>query len=793
MALVYDYGKEEKTNWIVAEQSYDPAYSGKIESLFALGNGYMGVRAATEERYAHEIRGSYVAGVFDAFPGEVTELANLPDWLTLEIVVEGERFSCVSGRVLSYLRLLDVRSGRLRREVQWESPAGRQIKLVFERFVSMDNLHLGALRVSIEPIGFSGRVEIRSGINGQVTNSGVQHFREGHLRLLPGGIIASITQTQESDIGICVAAAHRYLLDDTPLQVSERVKTDRRRIDIEAEVALSENQVLSIVKYGLVHTDRDIDGADADQADRDSVLLERAERAIDAAVATGYDELFAVHVAQWERIWDRIGIDIDGPGFDQLAVRFAQFQILQMTPRHDPSLSIAAKGLTGEGYKGHVFWDTEIFILPFFTFVMPSQAARLLEYRHRTLDGAREKARSAGYRGAMFAWESALTGEETTPTLGAVDIVSGRHIRIWSGDIEQHISVDVPYAVWHYYLATGDRGFLLSKGLEIMLETARFWASRLEWNESRGLYEITNIIGPDEYGEHVNNNCFTNYMVRWHLRNTVRLVAELSQEATDAVSRILARIAVDQPELDEWLAKAEKIAINIDAESGFIRQYDGFTEKRPVDLSKYHGKVGAITRDYGWEELMTMQVTKQADTVMLLYLRGDDFADSVKHLNWDYYEPKTLHDSSLSPAIHSVVASDMGDSAKAYDYFLRAARIDLGPNPDSSDPGLHAASLGGIWQAVVNGFAGVRIAADGGLRVSPRMAPSWSRLRFPMVYRGRALELEISDSRLLIRAHSEGEGPFEVECNGIKYAHPGAGALEIGLSPTDPKRFEEKA
>lgn len=792
MALVYDYGKEERRNWIVAEQSYDPAFSGKIESLFSLGNGYMGVRAATEERYAHEIRGSYAAGVFDAFPGEVTELANLPDWLTLEIVIEGERFSCASGRVLSYLRLLDLRSGSLRREVVWEAPSGRQTELVFERFISMDNLHLGALRVSIRPIGFSGTVGIRSGINGQVTNSGVQHFREGHLRLLPGGIIASITQTQESDIGICVAAAHRYLLDERPLQVSEKVKTDRRRIDIEAEVELSDSQALSIVKYGLVHTDRDSDDSAA-QGDRDTLLLERAETAIDAAAAAGYDELFATHDAQWERLWEQIGIDIDGPGFDQLAVRFAQFHIIQMAPRHNPSLSIAAKGLTGEGYKGHVFWDTEIFVLPFFTFVLPAQAARLLEYRYRTLDGAREKARSAGYRGAMFAWESALTGRETTPTLGAVDIVSGRHIRIWSGDIEQHISVDVPYAVWHYYLATGDRTFLLSMGLEIMLETARFWASRLEWNESRGLYEITDIIGPDEYGEHVNNNCYTNYMVRWHLQNTVRLVRKLSSEGVEKVSEVLKRIGVEGFELDEWLARSERIAINIDEGTGFIRQYDGFTEKRPVDLSKYHGKVGAITRDYGWEELMTMQVTKQADTVMLLYLRGDDFTDEIKHLNWDYYEPKTLHDSSLSPAIHSVVASDMRDPAKAYDYFLRAAQIDLGPNPDSSDPGLHAASLGGIWQAVVNGFGGVRITADGRLRVSPRMSPSWAGLRFPMAYRGRALRVEVSDSRLAIRAVSEGEGPFEVECDGTLYTHPGLGVLEIGLSPGEPKRFEEKA
>ncbi len=776
MAIRYDQSTNESTSWIVAEGDYDPNWRAKMESILALGNGYMGVRSATEEHYPGETRGLYVAGVFDAFPGEVTELANLPDWLSMEISLEGERFSCSSGTMHSYERELDLKTGILRRSIDWESPGGKRARLYFERVISMADLHVGAIRVTISPLNFGGAVGITSSIDGQVTNSGVQHLREGELRLLPDGIVASTTETQESGIGVCVAVIHRYELDGEPSPVSERVKTGRRRIGLKSTVSVEQGKSLSITKYGVVHTARDWDLPEGTEG---ASLLDAALETLGRCAAEGYGSLTARHRVQWAAYWSEMGVEISGPKFDQLALRFALFHLIQMTPMHDPSVSIGAKGLTGEGYKGHVFWDTEIFILPFFTFTIPPAAARLLEYRYRTLEGARKKARGSDYRGAMYPWEGTDTGEETTPSSWSVDIVTGRPIPIWSGRIEQHISVDIPHAVWLYYRVTGDRRFMVSMGLEIMAETARFWASRLEWNEREQRYEIRDIMGPDEYGEHVNNNAYTNYMVRWHLSGTAELYDELAADDPEAVETMARRIDLTEAERRDWVEKAAKIFTNIDTDSGFIRQYDGFIEKKPIDLAKYRGRVGAITEDYGWEELTQMQIVKQADAVMLLYLRAGDFTVEARRVNWTFYEPKTLHDSSLSPAMHSIVASDVDDKEKAYEYFLRAARIDIGDSAAGSDAGVHAAALGGVWQAAVNGFGGVRLADTGVLRISPRLPAPWTGMTFPLIWRGHRLLVEITRNRIAVRAEDEPGGPFEIESHGTLYTHPGTGTLEI--------------
>ncbi len=778
MNIDYNNGKGKYKNWVAAEINFIPEHSGKWETIFSLGNGYMGVRAAAEEGYIEEHRGCYVAGVFDKFPGEVTELINFPDWVNFEINLAGERFDLKRGRILHYSRQLNIKEGLLLRDVEWMSPMGKKTRLTFRRFVSFSNIHSAVQKVSITPLNYSGTVEFLSGINGQVTNSGVQHLKESRLRFISGRIILIGEKTQESNIRIAVAAGHEFFINNRKIKVKERVQTGRRRIGVKGVCTVGRGETFRCEKFISIYTSRD-KSLNKDRKPSETAVEDRAIENLKSIKDTGYAALLKEHKEKWNRTWEKADIVIEGPDFDQLALRFSIFHILQMTPVHDNRLSIAAKGLSGEGYKGHVFWDTEIFLVPFFVYTFPDIARNLLLYRYHSLDGARRKAAGKGFKGAMYPWESADRGAEETPEWGAVDIETGEPIRIWSGELEQHITSDVAYGVWNYFLATGDYDFMCDYGLEIMLETARFWDSRLEYNSEYDRYEINNIMGPDEYSERVDNNTFTNYMVKLQLERTIRFSEWVRKNAYDKWTGVSLKIRFKDRELEDWREKAGKIFINIDKATGFIHQYEGFTGKKVIDLSKYRGKVGAILEEHSWEDIMKMQVVKQADVIMLLYLAGDDFTGKIKKINWDFYEPKTLHDSSLSSAVHAMVAADIGDPEKSYRYFDESLRIDFGENYNSSSEGLHSASLGGNWQAVVNGFGGIRIKTDGGLRIQPHLPEKWKSLQFNFTWHGHICNIHIKKDEIILRSLSSEGKPFKAEICGNEYMVENSGVLRI--------------
>lgn len=766
MAIQYNSGTDVYQNWIVAEDEFSTAHLGKFEAIFSLGNGYMGVRSATEEHYLGEVRGCYIAGLFDEYKGEVTELPNLPDWTAVEISLKGERFNLETGNILSYNRRLNLKDGELVREIEWESPQGHRTKLSFRRCVSLAEYHLAGLRIEITPLNYAGEVRITTGFDGQVTNSGVQHFVEGQTRVFQERrrYYMAVT-TQESNLDVVLAAQHHNTLNGKTVEAKEIFRSDRRRIMLISNCSINKGDVFVFEKLVTIYTGRDKEFLSQTPACND--VMAKTLAILEQEWAKGYHLLCEESRAAWQKMWEKMDISIDGPDFDQLAVRFAQYHLVQMTPMHDSRFSVAAKGLSGEGYKGHVFWDTEIFILPFFIYTFPDIARKLVEYRYQTIEGARKKAREGGFRGAMYAWESAFTGEETTPKWSAIDIVTGEPIRIWCGEIEQHITVDVVFGIWHYFQVTGDIDFMLNYGFEIHFDTANFWISRLEYNQEQDRYEIHNIIGPDEYGEHVNNNAYTNRMVQWHLRKAVEFSDWLKTNDDEIWKQLNDRLHMEQHQ-PEWAEKAEKMHVAIDEETGIIPQYDGFMEQPEIDLTLYKGKVGAIFNDYGWEDIVKSQVLKQADVVMLLYHLGDGFSQAIKRANWDFYEPKTLHDSSLSTSIHSILANDMKDSETAYQYFEQASRIDLGENMNSSDAGLHAASLGGIWQAVVNGFGGVRMYGET-LHINPLLPAIWKSLGFSITWKGETLHISVDRKRITLKKADESSAVFLVNLYGQKY------------------------
>lgn len=763
--MKYNTGSGSLTNWIVEEADFNAKFQGKCEAIFCQGNGYLGVRCATEESYIGQVRNTFVAGTFNKFDDyDVTELPNAADMAALDIWIDGELFALDKGTFMDYSRTLNLQTGEVTRSFAWTNWADKTFAFTFRRFVSLTDLHTMVQHLRITPLNAPARIEIGSGINGQVSNSGAQHFHEGEKRIFDRQHLQMLQQTTQSKITFVHNATHRVQLGDEP--VSSRFAMDRRKVFMTFSAEVASGETLTFEKISNLYTTRDLKSEnrslDELRADSLEALKQSAER--------GYDALLTESATAWAAFWQQTDIRIQSRNdFDQLAIRFAMYHLRVMMPAHDSRMGIPAKGLSGEGYKGHSFWDTEIFLLPYFTYTHPDMARSLLEYRYKTLPGAHKKAAENGYKGAMYPWESAWMDDgEVTPVWGAADIVTGKSTKIWSGFIEQHITSDVAFGVWQYYQITGDERFMEECGYEILLDTGIFWASRLEWNAEHGRYHINEVIGPDEYKEHVNNDAFTNYTAHWCIENALNYYAYLKSNKPEIFARLNAKLSLDA----EMPVLAERLLLLYlpqPTPESVIPQDDTYLSKQIIDLTKYKNQehVGSIFHDYSLDQVNQIQVSKQASVVMLMYLLEHKFSPAIKLANYNYYEPKTLHDSSLSLSTHAVLANDLGDTQLAYDLFRRASEIDLGPGMKTSDHGIHAASLGGIWQIVVCGFGGVRM-VGGRLRISPRLPETVDSVQFPINWQGNRLLVNITQEAVSITNEIQ-KSAVVVEINGVEY------------------------
>ncbi|MCC8074595.1 MAG: glycoside hydrolase family 65 protein [Clostridiales bacterium] len=761
-----DYSKIDQ--WILAEDSFDPVHLGKCEAVMSLGNGYMGLRSAAEERYVGETRDLLINGTFDRFDeSEVTELPNAADVTAVELWVGGERFSLDQGSCTGYSRELNLKTGELTRRVEWTSPKGDKVGLVFRRIVSLKRLHDIALTVTVTCLEQPVALKVRSGIDARVTNTGTQHFTEGEKRFYEKKYLQLLETTIESGITFVVNAVHRFALNGQPLELDTDVNIDRRVLYADYTVDLKPGDCFTVEKYANVFTTRDLDCAGKTVAELQAQTLEDLK----TSAALGYQALAEESAAQWQlEVWDRAPLDIQGDEnsqFDLFALRFAQYHMRLMLPRHDNRMNIGAKGLSGEGYKGHCFWDTEIFLLPYYMFTDPEAARKLEEYRYLSLPGAHRKAKENGYRGAMFPWESAwLDDGETCPLYMGTDILTGTPIKVWSGIIEQHITADVAFGAWQYYAITGDQAFLDDYGYELIMDAAIFWASRLEKGED-GQYHINDVVGPDEYHEHVNDNAFTNYMAQWNLNKAIEYHDELKAERPELFQRLDEKLNLAEV-YPQWVDGAAHIYLPQPTEENILPMDDRFMQGKEIDLTKYKEQdfVAGIMKDYNLEQIQGIQVCKQADCLVLFYLLEDEFPPEVKRASWAYYEARTLHDSSLSLSTHSVQAADMGELDMAYDLFRKAATIDLGPYMGTSDAGIHAASFGGVWQCAVYGFGGVRM-LNGKLRIEPKLPKGWDKLQFTLMWQGQKLQVTATKENVVVE-NLTGTKPVTFTLNGTE-------------------------
>lgn len=695
---------------VLTEPAFCPHSLNKYASVMACGNGYMGIRATHEEDYTRQTRGMYLAGLYhQAGRNETNELVNLPDIIGIDVELDGENFTLLAGEILNWQRELAFSNGELRRSVLWRSSTGKSYRLESRRFVSLDQLPLVAMQFSITPVDGPAQIVLKTGIDATQTNSGRQHLDEISVRVFDQHFMQGIYETQDRASDVVISA---YCSVSPEADSCFTVKN--RRVTSHHSVNVAQGDTVTLDKLVWI-THR------SDKALSQDSFARNALSELKVCAARGYASLLESSSCAWESVWRDSRVDVmSSEPQDQVALDYAVWHLTAMTPAHDERSSIAAKGLTGEGYKGHVFWDTEIFLLPFHLFTRPQIARSLLRYRWLNLSGAREKARRNGWPGALFPWESAASGQEETPEFAAINIRTGIRQKVASALAEHHIVADIAWAVVAYWQATHDDAFMRNEGLTLLMETAAFWMGRA--TEANGRLEIHDVIGPDEYTEHVNNNAYTNYLAWHNVASAVRFMAMFERQDrrfTENAARFLERL---------WLPEAN--------EDGVIPQDDTFLSKPAIDLSRYKEKAGkqTILLDYSRAEVNEMQILKQADVVMLNYLLPERFTVQQCAANLAFYEPRTIHDSSLSKAIHGIVSARCGDTERAYAFWRDGIAIDLGDDPHSSDDGIHAAATGAIWSGVIQGFAGIQI-MEGELHLAPKLPAHWQKLAFPLRWR----------------------------------------------------------
>ncbi|CBG88451.1 glycoside hydrolase family 65 protein [Citrobacter rodentium] len=738
----------------LSDPGFCPHSLNKYASLLATGNGYLGCRASHEEAYARQTRGMYLAGLYHrAGKEEINELVNLPDVIGTDIELNGEMFTLLSGVVESWRRELDFNSGELKRTLVWRAPGGARFAIESRRFASVTQLPLLAMTLSITPLDAEATISLSTGIDATLTNHGRQHLDETQVRVFGQHLLQGIYTTQDGRSDIAISTWCRVQGEVTPCFTAKE-----RRLMQHSTAQVQQGQRLTLEKLSWIEW----------TCGRETSLetwARQGQRELERCATQGYDALLAQSAANWRDWWQRCRVAVDSSDdADQRALDFALYHLRIMTPAHDERSSIGAKGMTGEGYKGHVFWDTEVFLLPFHLFTEPSIARSLLRYRWHNLPAAREKARRNGWHGALFPWESARSGEEETPEFAAINIRTGLRQKVASAQAEHHLVADIAWAVVAYWQATKDEQFMAREGLALLLETARFWISRA--TEVNGRLEIHDVIGPDEYTEHVNNNAFTNSMAHYNVAQALDFARRFG--CTDEAffhraAHFLAHL---------WLPQAD--------EEGVVPQDDTFLTKPVIDLSAYKAKAGkqTILLDYSRAEVNEMQILKQADVVMLTYMLPERFSAAECLANLRFYEPRTIHDSSLSKSIHGIVAARCGDAGQGYRFWREGTLIDLGDDPHSSDDGIHAAATGAIWLGAIQGFGGLSV-REGILHLNPALPEAWRQLTFPLRWQGSEMQISLSHQQVRIASSRPvtlclngtmqtvcGEGNFILSVNG---------------------------
>jgi alpha,alpha-trehalose phosphorylase len=719
--------------WAVREAELDLSVLAHSESILALSNGHIGLRANLDEGEPNGLPGTYLNSFYETRPLPYPEggygypeagqaLVNVTNGKIIRLLVDDEPFDVRYGELSSHERVLDFRAGVLRREAEWVSPAGQAIRLTTVRLVSFVQRSVAAILYEVEPLGEGARFVVQSEL---VANEPLPSAVDGDPRAGAdlGATLRSEAFGETSDTrvglvhstvasGLRMAAGMDHVVEaPAGTETSATSEEDLGRVQVATE--LEPGQRLRLVKflaYGW-SSQRSVPS-----------IRDQVEAAMASARRSGWDGLLAAQRGYLDDFWEQADVELQGDPDLQQAVRFAIFHTLQAGARAEQR-AIPAKGLTGTGYDGHTFWDTETFVLPLLTYTIPDAARDALRWRHDTLDLARDRARVLGRDGAAFPWRT-IRGHEC----------SG----YWPASTAAfHINAGIADAVIRYAAVTGDSAFEREEGLELLVETARLWRS-LGHHDAQGRFRIDGVTGPDEYSAIADNNVYTNLMAQRNLHGAAAAVERHPERAHE--------LGVDPEEAASWRDAAEAMLVPYDGVLGVHPQAEEFTEHAVWDFDGTGPENYPLMLHFPYFELYRKQVVKQADLVLALFVRGDAFSPEDKARNFEYYERITVRDSSLSACIQAVMAAEVGHLELAYDYFAEAARLDLGDIHHNTKDGIHLASLAGTWIAAVSGFGGMRDHA-GALSFAPRLPRRVARLSFRVGFAGRRLKVEVNDRR----------------------------------------------
>jgi alpha,alpha-trehalose phosphorylase len=750
--------------WRLVERSIDLEDVGVTETLFAVANGYLGLRGNFPEgRHEYE-HGTYINGFHETFQIRHAENAygfaeigqtiiNAPDAKVMRVYVDDEPLSLDVADVREYERVLDLREGVLRRHIRWMTPSGKDVVVDDERFVSFEEKHLAVLRLSITVLNSDAPVTISC----QVINRQDGENVYGGTPIVPKK--AGFDPRKAERIEERVLQPQEYWQDENRSAFGYRVTQSGMALGVAADhVVETENEVearrliepdiaknvfrvraragvpTTVTKFVAYHTSRGVPPRE---------LVDRCRRTLDRAMSTGCDTLLA-HQAEWlAAFWDRSDVRIAGHDDLQQATRWCLFQLAQASARAD-GLGVPAKGMTGSGYSGHYFWDTEIYVLPFLTYTTPQWARNALRMRYLMLPAARRRAFQLNEAGALFPWRT-ISGEEASAYYAA-------------GTAQFHINADIVYALAKYVRATGDVDFLHREGIDIAVETARLWTTLGFWRTSddgERTFHIHGVTGPDEYTTVVNDNLFTNVMARFNLRFAARVVRELAAADGEAFRTMVTRLNLEAGEADAWERAAEAMYIPFSPALGIHPQDHVFLEREIWDLENTPADKRPLLLHYHPLVIYRYQVLKQADVVLALFLQGNHFSAEDKLADFEYYDPLTTGDSTLSAVVQSILAAEVGYQDLALEYFRQSLFVDLADLHHNAADGVHVASAGGVWTALVCGFGGMRD-HFGELTFDPRLPAAWPELSYALEWQGTRLDITLRRDSLTVRASEDG-------------------------------------
>jgi alpha,alpha-trehalose phosphorylase len=733
-------------DWKMIETRFHRRYLPQAETLFSIGNGYLGLRGNFEEGRPVHQAGTFVNGFHETWPIVYGEgaygfaktgqtMLNVPDGKILKLYVDDEPLYLPTANLLDFRRTLDMQAGTLDRRVLWETPAGKQVLIESRRLVSFRQRHLAAISYQVTVLNATAPVVISSQLvnpeDGAVDEFDPRKARGFKERpLLPRRSYSRDQrvmlgyQTRNSKMTLACGAEH-VIETGCPHLVSAECSDDLGKVVFTVDAL--EGEPITITKYLTYHTSR---GVPVDE------LCDRSERTLDRAVRQGFDELEKSQREYLDDFWRRSDMRVEGnpeamdrpKGEFQQAIRWNLLQILQAVGRAEGA-GVPAKGLTGQAYEGHYFWDTEIYVLPFLIYTSPRIARNLLRFRHSMLDKARERARELHQKGALFAWRT-INGEEASAYYAA-------------GTAQYHLNADIMYALKKYVDVTGDTDLLHAEGAEMLVETARMWRDLGFFSErDDGQFCIHAVTGPDEYTTVVDNNLYTNLMARLNLHYASSSVASIRDNHPDKYKALVHRTGLREPEIDEWWRAADAMYVPYNEQRGIHTQDSAFLDHPVWDFENTPAERYPLLLHYHPLTIYRYQVIKQADVVLAMFLLGNEFPPEVKKRNFDYYDPLTTGDSSLSACIQSIVAAEIGYLEKAMEYGRYAVLMDLADVGHNVSDGVHIASMGGTWMVLVYGFAGMRD-FDGHLTFRPRLPKELKRLCFPLTIQGRTLEVDI--------------------------------------------------